>query len=108
MPLKDKSTKDYFDIAKRFKQIRVDNKLTQRELGEIVGLSAPAVGAIENGLYTPNFSVLRILKKKFNIDYSYIIDGTNEGDMKSLRQENQKLKAEVARLTKVVDKLIKS
>lgn len=108
MPLKDKSTKDYFDISKRFKQIRIDNKLTQRELGEIVGLSAPAVGAIENGLYTPNFSVLRILKKKFNVEYSFIIDGTKEGDIKSLRQENQKLKAEVARLTKVVDKLVKS
>lgn len=108
MPLKDKSTKDYFDISKRFKQIRIDNKLTQRELGEIVGLSAPAIGAIENGLYTPNFSVLRILKKKFNIEYSFIIDGTKEGDIKSLRQENQKLKAEVARLTKVVDKLVKS
>ncbi len=108
MPLKDKSTKDYFDISRRFKQIRIDNKLTQRELGEIVGLSAPAVGAIENGLYTPNFSVLRILKKKFHVEYSFIIDGTKEADIKSLRQENQKLKAEVARLTKVVDKLVKS
>jgi DNA-binding XRE family transcriptional regulator len=98
---------EYIDISTRFKEIRIANKLTQKEMGKIVGLSAPSIGAIENGLYTPNFSVMRILKKKFKIDYSYLIDGDKQADIKNLRQENAKLKEELARLTKVVDKLVK-
>lgn len=97
----------YTDITKRFKQIRKENNLTQKEMAEIVGLSAPAVSAIEQGLYTPNFDVMRIIKKKFKIDYGFLIDGDGESEIKNLRQENAKLKEELARLTKVVDKLVK-
>lgn len=98
---------EYSDIAIRFKEIRINNKLTQKEFGKAVGLSAPAIGAIENGLYTPNFNVMRLLKDKFNIDYSYLIDGDYSENIKNLRQENLQLKKEVDRLTKVVDKLVK-
>lgn len=103
MPLR----KRYTDITKRFKQIRKDNNLTQKEMAELIGLSAPAVSAIEQGLYTPNFDVMRIIKKKFKIDYEFLIDGEDNKEIKNLRQENAKLKEELARLTKVVDKLVK-
>lgn len=99
--------KKYNDITKRFKQIRKDNNLTQKEMAEIIGLSAPAVSAIEQGLYTPNFDVMRIIKKKFKIDYEYLIDGEDREEIKNLRQENAKLKEELTRLTKVVDRLVK-
>jgi transcriptional regulator with XRE-family HTH domain len=102
---KKTETKKYSDISKRFKEIRVSHNLTQKEFGKVIGLSAPAVGAIENGLYTPNFSVLRILKKKFMIDYTYLIDG--EMGNKNLHQDYSKLKAEVDRLNRIVDKLTK-
>lgn len=98
---------EYTDISTRVKEIRLKNNLTQKEFAKQIGLSAPAVGAIENGLYTPNFNVLRTLKKKFFADYSYIIDGENTDEINNLRQENLKLKKEVERLAKVVDKLVK-
>jgi transcriptional regulator with XRE-family HTH domain len=94
---------EYTDISKRVKEIRLKNNLTQKEFAKLIGLSAPAVGAIENGLYTPNFNVLRIIKQKFFIEYDYIIDG----EINNLRQENLKLKKEVDRLAKVIDKLVK-
>lgn len=97
----------YNDITKRFKQIRKDNNLTQKEMAAIIGLSAPAVSAIEQGLYTPNFDVMRIIKKKFKVDYEFLIDGEHSNEIKNLRQENAKLKEELARLTKVVDRLVK-
>lgn len=99
--------REYADISIRFKEIRISHKLTQKEMGKIVGLSAPAIGAIENGLYTPNFKVMRILRKKFKVDYCYLIDGESQVELKNLRQENAKLKEELERLTKVVDKLVK-
>lgn len=101
------SKTEYIDISQRFKEVRAKNNLTQKEMGELVGLSAPAVGAIENGLYTPNFKVLRVLKKKFFVDYSFMIDGDAGEELKNLRQENLKLKKELDRLTKVIDKLVK-
>lgn len=96
---------EYADISRRFREIRIANNLTQKEFGEIVGLSAPAVGAIENGLYAPNFSVLRIIKRKFHIDYAYLIDG--EDAKKNPRNDYDKLVAEVDRLNRIVDKLLK-
>lgn len=83
------------DISRRFKEIRLRNKLTQAEMAKLVGLASPSIGAIENGLYTPNFNVLRALKTKLGVSYDYIIDG-----------EDVNLKEENARLKKVVDTLV--
>lgn len=75
-------------------------------MAELVGLASGSVGAIEQGLYTPNFSVLRILKQKLNVSYDYLIDGDQvEGvdlanEVKQLREENERLKRIVDKLTK--------
>lgn len=92
------------DIAQRLKEIRLDARLTQKDMAKIVGLTPGSIGAMENGLYTPNFDVLRALKQKLNVSYDYIIDGVktspNEPDRESLKKE-------VERLTKIIDKLVK-
>lgn len=94
----------YPDIAKRFKDIRIDNRLTQAEFAKVVGLSTPAIGAIENGLYSPSYSVIRALKRRLNISYNFIIDGEHtvdfEKEIKALRDENARLKRVVDKLTK--------
>lgn len=75
-------------------------------MAELVGLASGSIGAIEQGLYTPNFSVLRILKQKLNVSYDYLIDGDQvEGvdlanEVKQLREENERLKRIVDKLTK--------
>jgi len=97
---------DYSDIKERFREIRLDNRMTQVEMGQLVGLTASAIGAIEQGLYTPNFAVLRALNQKLGISYAYIIDGVkdNASDLlrhvKELEEENAMLKKVVAKLTK--------
>lgn len=99
-----KPTGEFKDIASRLREIRLDARLTQKEMAKIVGLTPGSIGALENGLYTPNFDVLRALHKKLNVSYDYIIDGVktnhNDHDSESLRQE-------VERLRKVVDKLLR-
>jgi DNA-binding XRE family transcriptional regulator len=102
----------YPEINQRFREIRIDNRLTQSEMGEKVGLSSAAIGAIEQGLYTPNFSVMRNLNKHFRVSYSYLIDGIKddsdalrnkvgvlEDKVKSLEDENQRLKRIIDKLT---------
>jgi len=97
-----KQTGEFSDIAQRLREIRLDARLTQKEMAKIIGLTPGSVGALENGLYTPNFDVLRAIHTKLNVSYDYIIDGvkTNHNDDGDLRQE-------VERLRKIVDKLLK-
>ncbi len=95
---------DYKDIAKRLREIRLDARLTQKDMADVVGLTPGSVGAMENGLYTPNYDVLRALKRKLNVSYDYIIDGDKTS---ASRQEIEQLRQEVIRLTKIIDKLIK-
>jgi len=75
-------------------------------MGELVGLASGSVGAIEQGLYTPNFSVIRILKQKLNINYDYLIDGDTISN-KEIDKEIEQLREENARLKRIVDKLTK-
>lgn len=83
------------DISRRFKEIRLKHNLTQAEMAKLVGLASPSIGAIENGLYTPNFNVLRALKNELGVSYDYMIDG-----------EDINMKEENIRLKKVVDSLV--
>jgi transcriptional regulator with XRE-family HTH domain len=95
-------------IANRLREIRMDARLTQREMSKIVGLTPGAVGAMENGLYTPNFDVLRAIKTRLNVSYDYIIDGVKPPvNTSELISENRELKDEIGRLKKMVDKLLK-
>lgn len=96
-------------IGERLREIRLDARLTQREIAKMFNLTAAAVGALENGLYTPNYDVLRFIKKNFSVSYDYIIDGVkNPKPTEELIIENSKLKEENEMLKKVVEKLLKS
>jgi len=88
---------NFSDINERFRQVRLNHKLTQAELAKIIGLASGSVGAIEQGLYTPNFHVLRMLKKRLGVSYDYLIDGEHTED---IRDENERLKRVVDKLTR--------
>lgn len=99
---------NYTDIAQRLRDIRLDARLTQKEMAKLVGLTPGSIGAMENGLYTPNFDVLRSIRQKLNVPYEYIIDGIKTGvSAPQVALENKELKAEIDRLKKMVDKLLK-
>lgn len=95
-------------IGKRLREVRINARLTQREMAKLVNLATGSIGAMENGLYTPNFDVLRAIHKKLGVSYDYIIDGVETKENHSqLKMENDTLKAELDRLKKVIDKLVK-
>lgn len=95
-------------IGQRLREIRLDARLTQKDMAGIVGLTPGSIGAMENDLYTPNFDVLRAIHTKLGVSYDYIIDGVKSPENASkMASENKDLKAELERMRKVIDKLVK-
>lgn len=95
-------------IGERLREIRLDARLTQKDMAKLVGLTPGSVGALENNLYTPNYDVLRAIHMNLGVSYDYIIDGIKATENPSkLIAENKELRLEIDRLKKMVDKLLK-
>ena len=90
------------EVGLRLKEIRLANKMTQADMAKLIKMAAGSVGALENGLYTPSFRVMKIIKRRLGVPYDYIIDGekSDSEELIRLREENARLKRVVDRLTK--------
>lgn len=103
----------YPEINSRFRDVRIKHRLTQAEMGAIVGLASSSISSIEQGLYTPSFSVLRAVKKKFAVSYDYIIDGEEPVNVDAsrllekityLEKENKLLHSVIEKLNTMLEK----
>lgn len=63
----------------RIKKIRKDNKLTQVEFGERIGVKGNTVTGYETGLRNPTDAVLRSICREFRVNESWL--RTGEGNM---------------------------
>ncbi len=79
--------------ASRLKDIRRQKKLTQGELGELVGLSAASINRIEKGLRTPDIDLLSEIAKQLKVTVTYLIGETDnpntyeEGELEKIGDE---------------------
>ena len=62
-------------IGQFIKKIRQDNKLTQKELADKLGVTYQAVSKWENGKNVPDIAILKEMSKMFNINIDEILDG---------------------------------
>ena len=62
-------------IGQFIKKIRQDNKLTQKELADKLGVTYQAVSKWENGKNVPDISIIKEMSKMFNVDIDEILDG---------------------------------
>jgi transcriptional regulator with XRE-family HTH domain len=65
-------------VNERIKQLRVDNKLTQSELADKVGLSYVQIGRYEKGKSNPSSDVLQKLANVLNTSTDYLMNGKTE------------------------------
>lgn len=63
------------DICERFRKVRTDNRITQKEFAEILQVSESTIKQVERGASAPTYDVLRLLKRKFGVSYDFMIDG---------------------------------
>lgn len=61
-------------VGETIKCLRKGKKLTQAELGKILGYSARTVSDWENGDTEPNISAIKSIVKFFDISYEELFD----------------------------------
>ena len=75
---------DQEKIANLIKTIREENNLTQKDLGDDLGVSAQAVSKWENGKNIPDIAILKEISDKYNIDINDLLDKENIKTKRSL------------------------
>jgi transcriptional regulator with XRE-family HTH domain len=63
------------ETGKRIKQLRKENKLTQEQLAEKIGVSSRQVRAFESGENGASIDVLVALTEFFNTSLDYLVMG---------------------------------
>ncbi|MBQ8533696.1 MAG: helix-turn-helix transcriptional regulator [Clostridia bacterium] len=68
-------------LGKKLKELRRAKRLTQAQLGDVLGISASAVGMYEQGRRTPDAETLQKITAYFNVssDYMYGKEGLDVG-----------------------------
>ena len=64
---------DMKDIAKRIKEVRVENKMNQSEFGKSLFVSQDTISLWETGKSLPNTEALILICKKYDISADYIL-----------------------------------
>lgn len=64
-------------FAKRLKCLREEQKLTQKELAEKLGISPSAIGMYESEKRNPDTHMLNILANFFNVSVDYLLGRNN-------------------------------
>ena len=83
-------------IGSRFKLIRKEKSLTQKVFAETLSISPGYVSEIEKGKKIPGGEVLSSLKRIFQVDINWLLDGTGkmfltENSNSALSEEHQLL-----------------
>lgn len=60
-------------LGKRLKELRIENGLTQRELGERVNVTKVSICCYENGTRVPTLETLTRLGEALNVDVDYLL-----------------------------------
>ncbi len=60
-------------FGERLHQLRKKRKMTQKELGEIIGLTHKSISTIENGLQSTTIENLVLLATFFNVSTDYLL-----------------------------------
>ena len=61
------------DFRARFKELRLENRVTQKQIADMLNMSKMAVSHWENGDSEPSIEQLKILAKFFNVTVDYLV-----------------------------------
>lgn len=64
-------------IGSRIKQIRKEVEMTQGQFAEAIGMKQSPLSQIESDRILPSIETLRVIIRKFNTTYEFVLDGNN-------------------------------
>ncbi|GHV07925.1 hypothetical protein FACS1894217_09570 [Clostridia bacterium] len=87
-------------IGNRIRELRRAEYMTQKDLSEILGVSASAVGMYEQDRRTPDIETLQVICERFNVPADFLLFGKGGEDapisvdafLKEFRAKTDKLK----------------
>lgn len=65
-------------IGDRVKKVRIENKLTQKELGDLLGVSRDVIANIEYSRVEPREWFINLLCKEFNLNKKWLVNEEGE------------------------------
>lgn len=71
---------DQIKMGKFIAELRRSNHLTQEKLGEELGVTNKTISRWENGHYSPDVEMLRLLSNKFDVSINELISGERISD----------------------------
>ena len=74
-------------FGKRIKELRKRQKITQEQLGELVGIDSKQIGNIETGTYFTTISTLEKIAKILNVEIYELFEFSHQKDKKALIKE---------------------
>jgi transcriptional regulator with XRE-family HTH domain len=69
------------EIGQKIAKLRIDNKLSMRELGEKLGISHAHISKLESGINLPSIDFLGKIAEFFNKDISYFLKSENNNSL---------------------------
>ncbi len=74
-------------FGKRIKELRKQKKLTQEQLGELVGIDYKQIGNIETGTYFTTMPTLEKIAKALNVEIVELFDFNHTQNKEQLLKE---------------------
>lgn len=69
------------DFSERIKELRMENGMTQEEVGKIIGVKRYSVYSYEKGLNYPEVRGLIILADYFKVSIDYLVGRTDNPEI---------------------------
>lgn len=79
-------------FGRKLKELRLEKKINQAELGEIIGISPSTVGMYERDQRFPDKDILGKIADYFEVSVDYLLGRTNE---RNITKEKSKLDSNV-------------
>ena len=64
-------------MGEKLKSLRIEKKLTQKQVADRIGLAISAVSSYESGTRYPSYDVLVKLARIFHVSTDYLLNKTN-------------------------------
>lgn len=65
------------NMGEKLKSLRIENKLTQKQVAERIGLAISAISSYESGTRYPSYESLVKLSRIFHVSTDYLLGSTS-------------------------------